>query len=113
VNGHISEEKSLHIRCVQGPKLFNLCMRENIDKVNGQHLTTWADNTYVFAPMSTKEEQISEVQNTLSSHLNFLNEMGMFTNLSKTEEAIFSRAGDFERVKIIVAGKDLTVREGS
>jgi len=57
-----SESKELLLGCVQGsvlgPELFNMYMKDVVNHVNGQFLTSYADDAYV---LITNEEGIFRV----------------------------------------------------
>lgn len=90
-----SSERKLELGCVQGsilgPKLFNLYMKDVVAHVCGYPIITYADDSYVLVKGSTIEELNINLHETISNHLEYLDKMGMITNLSKSEATIFSR----------------------
>jgi len=107
VAGENSNIKSLELGCVQGsilgPKLFNLYMKDVCNNVNEKHITTYADDSYVLIKGQMEDLQ-NEVKTTITQHLRYLNKMGMVTNLSKTEAAVFSH-GLKEELTIDIGGE--------
>jgi len=64
-------------------------MKDVAGSVNGNDITTYADDTYVLVKGKSLEELIQNTENCLTSHLAYLNRQGMITNLEKTEAVIF------------------------
>jgi len=89
VAGTQSCMKKVRLGCVQrsvlGPKLFNLYMKNVVNHTRGHKLVTYADNSYVIIPGYNKDE----VTKCVTSHLKYLDNQGMITNLSKTEAVLF------------------------
>jgi len=107
IDGELSNLKKLKLGCVQGsilgPKLFNLYMRDVSSNVNGHHITTYADDSYVLVKAAVEDLQ-EELQNTVTKHLDYLNVMGMVSNLSKTEAVLFDR-GRKQELEIEIGGE--------
>jgi len=95
VDGQKSSTKKLTLGCVQGsvlgPKLFNLYMRSVADHVEGNVVTAYADDTYVLVKGDSTEEIISRTKSCISTHLKYLQDRGMVTNLTKTEAVVFGK----------------------
>jgi len=85
---------SLEYDCVQGsilgPKLFSLYIKNVCNHVNGNFITSYADDSYVMVLGESVGELQENLKNCLREHLLFLKEQGMVTNLSKTEAVIFN-----------------------
>jgi len=109
VNGKQSIRKDVRLGCVQGsvlgPKLFNLYMRKVTDHVDGYHLVSYADDTYVLVTGPTVFDIVKNAEDCIDRHTKYLKDMGMITNLSKTEAVIFTRDKEPIKVPISVGGE--------
>jgi len=112
VEGNVSKQMSLTLGCVQGsilgPKLFNLYTKDVPLHVNGNHITTYADDSYVLITEKIGRSIEEELEETLKQHLSFLKKIGMVTNLSKTESVSFttSRDANDRQVNITIDGEN-------
>lgn len=83
------------VGCVQGsilgPHLFTLYLRELAQKLPDVHITSYADDTYVSVSAKTTDEVKEKLVHNMSAHNSFLKDIGMVTNVSKTELIYFSR----------------------
>jgi len=95
VDGKRSKERVLRVGCVQGsilgPKLFTLYMRSLPEKIGNAHIITYADDTYVSLSSTHIEELRQQMVTTMETHDDYLQTVGMVTNVAKTEVTIFSR----------------------
>jgi len=87
--------RKLKVGCVQGsilgPRLFTLYVRGLATLFNDAHLVTFADDSYVSIASDTMDEAKSNLISHLEAHNKFLNDIGMVTNVSKTELVFFQR----------------------
>lgn len=98
INTQRSMPRKLKVGCVQGsilgPRLFTLYMR-NLESILPQNLTchivAYADDTYVSIAAETIPELTSNIQQVMTIHDDHLSNIGMKTNVSKTEVIIFNR----------------------
>lgn len=95
VNGKRSNAKSLKVGCVQGsilgPRLFTLYLRNLQEIIPQAFVVSYADDTYVSISAKTIEEVKSNITNTMTLHDDYLNRIGMVTNVNKTELIYFAR----------------------
>jgi len=95
INETRSEKKNLLVGCVQGsilgPRLFTLYLR-NLDKViPNAFVTSYADDTYVCVSDIDPSQVKTKLETTMTLHNKFFMDIGMVTNVSKTELIYFSR----------------------
>jgi len=117
INGIRSAQRHLKVGCVQGsilgPRLFTLYMR-NLEKLLPKELKSkivaYADDTYVSISGSNLDILKQQIITTMSLHDNYLQTIGMKTNVSKTELIFFKRA-DPILDKITVNGDVITAKE--
>jgi len=86
----------INVGCVQGsvlgPKLFALYTKHLSTKLpDFCHITAYADDTYVCIRDKTSDSLKEKVENSLTLHENYLSEIGMVVNKTKTELIVFSR----------------------
>jgi len=90
IDGTKSNVFNLDRGCVQGsilgPKLFTLYLGELQHKLGpNSNLVSYADDTYVLVSGNSEQEVINNTEVTLKKHIDYLKEMGMVVNESKTE----------------------------
>jgi len=95
LNNTRSLTRKLKVGCVQGsilgPKLFTLYVSGLSNLFKDAHLVTFADDSYVSAASNTMEEAKDKLISHLTIHDNFLRNIGMVTNVAKTELVFFQR----------------------
>jgi len=91
-----SELDSVNVGCVQGsvlgPKLFALytkALKEHLPDYC--YITAYADDAYVVIEDKNIVDLQLKIETSLAQHENFLKEIGMVVNSSKTELIIFNR----------------------
>jgi len=113
VSGKRSVPRPLRVGCVQGsimgPRLFTLYLRELAQKLPNAHITSYADDTYVSVSAKTINEVKEKLVHNMSAHNNFLRNIGMVTNVSKTELIYFSRK---EIIKDPIIVDNMTINPG-
>ena len=97
INGTRSEEKVLRVGCVQGsvlgPRLFSIYGRNlevTLEKLDAQ-VVTYADDSYVVVSAQNVAELKEKAEMVFRHHNKFLKEIGMITNVTKTEATVFSK----------------------
>jgi len=97
--------KDIKAGCVQGsvigPFLFNLYMSDLNDIISPCKLVSYADDSYVIVHENDIESLKSTLTNKIKQHCEWLREMGMISNMEKTEMMIF----DPEEIQIGFGGK--------
>jgi len=115
VNNELSSNKQLKVGCVQGsilgPRLFTLYMKDLQKLTDDAHLVSFADDTYVSIAAKTLEEVKEKLQIKMTAHDAFLKNIGMVTNVAKTELIFFSRKPIEDMSPIIVNGEDVTPKK--
>lgn len=95
VEGMQSKPVGAGLGCVQGSvlglKIFNLYMRDVTKHVNIQLISTYADDSYVMITGKDIEDTITATKACMKSHLSFLRERGMVTNIEKNWSCDFRR----------------------
>lgn len=96
LNGIRSTKRSLKVGCAQGsilgPKLFTLYISKMENLFSDEtHLVTFADDSYVSVAGSTTNEVRDLVKTNLIKHNEFLQSIGMVTNVAKTEFILFQK----------------------
>jgi len=101
-----SIEKSLDRGCVQGsilgPKLFNLYLGELANKLgsSGVEIISYADDTYVIITALTVSETVKLTEETIIKHIDYLKDLGMTVNESKTEAMWIGKTSPIDSIKI-------------
>ncbi len=98
--------------CVQGsvlgPSLFNIYTRE-LDRLFGREIfkLAYADDSYIAISCdeSNYKEKVEELSLTASRHYNWLDQMGMVCNRSKTEFIVFDRYRRFRELRLNINGE--------
>jgi len=104
-----SNKRELKVGCVQGsilgPRLFTLYMR-NLRNILGcdVHVTAYADDTYVSISRDTVDDLKIDMETIMTTHDNYLLNIGMKTNVMKTEFIYFSRTNLPETPSLLVKG---------
>jgi len=112
VEGIKSETRFLKVGCVQGsilgPRLFTLYMRKLGSLVTSPniHLTSYADDTYVSISGNDVNEVKLKIEETMTKHDDYLQNIGMKTNVTKTELIFYSRK-KINTTPITVKGSDI------
>jgi len=117
LNNVRSTERCLKVGCVQGsilgPRLFTLYMR-NLEKILPEHqkskIIAYADDTYVSISGKSITEVKESVIATMSFHDKYLRDIGMKTNVSKTELIFFKRQHPVIE-QIVVNGCEITSKD--
>jgi len=97
VEGIRSRSRDLKVGCVQGsilgPRLFTIYMRklEQLITSSNYNLTAYADDTYVSIAGKDVNDIKTKLEEMMTRHDDFLQSVGMKTNVSKTELIFFSR----------------------
>jgi len=65
---------------------------------------SYADDTFVLIAGSNLDNLVSNAESCVTKHLDFLNERGMVTNISKTEIVVF---GTDTTVKLRIGNQDI------
>ncbi len=96
IDGTTSEPFDVELGCVQGsvlgPKLFNLYTRKIPDKLTANaDMVTYADDSYVVISCEDGQELETETSQCLEQHCEYLRQLGMVVNRSKTEAILLSR----------------------
>jgi exonuclease III len=96
IDGKLSTSFPLNVGCVQGsilgPKLFGIYCSELIDALPpSSRLVTYADDSYVINSSTSKDETLLLTKRCLKMHVQFLKNIGMVVNTSKTELMYSSR----------------------
>lgn len=97
INGVQSEPKPLNLGCVQGsslgPRLFTIYGGKISEKINADHYTSFADDSYVVATGSNLDEAKDKIRDISRRHVDYLKSLGLVVNESKTEAVVFSKRG--------------------
>jgi len=101
VNGSRSGLRPLDLGCVQGSvlgplKLFNLYMKDLTTWTGGFTTTTYADDTYVLIIGDNPFQLKQHSERCLQTHLGYLDNQGMVTNISNTEAVVFGNDMELE-----------------
>jgi len=98
--------------CVQGsilgPKLFSLYLFELEKHLINCSVVSYADDTYVIIEGDNKDDTLTNLKNSLNSHITFLKSVGMVVNEAKTEIMWIGNNMHAENVEI--NGKTLTFK---
>jgi len=106
VNSSQSSIQKLKVGCVQGsilgPRIFTLYMNELSNLTSNAHLVSFADDTYVSVVGKNLNEVKTKIINKMTEHDDFLKQIGMVTNVSKTELIYFARKPleDYSPIKV-------------
>jgi len=112
----MSKEVILDRGCVQGsvlgPSLFSLYGGELLEKIQSQGawITTYADDSYVIVEADTFEDLQVNLTRTIKTHYEYLTELGMVVNQTKTEVMIMNNRRQIPQ-KIILGGVETEVRK--
>jgi len=92
----LSDSRSLNVGCVQGSVLGPLLFTLYLSKLGtvlppAAFITSYADDTYICLSNKSLSDLSSSLEATMTLHDDFLNSIGMVTNVEKTELIYFSR----------------------
>jgi len=85
-------------------------MKDVVKHVNGQFLTSYADDTYVLITGADKDDIVDKLTDSLDMHLHYLKKQGMVTNLSKTEAVLFSRRKNLTNFPVTIDGESFNTQ---
>jgi len=113
LNGKKSSEKELKVGCVQGsilgPRLFTLYISHLQNMIKSDvSVISYADDTYVSVSAKTLPEVKLKLKEQITMHNKLLKEIGMVTNVSKTELIYFGRKPIQDAEPIDVNGEIIT-----
>jgi len=96
---------------ILGPRLFTLYMRSLPEIFDGSHLISFADDSYVSIPGKDLNIIKTKLEETMTKHDEFLNKIGMVTNVSKTELILFSRKPVTDPWTLVVNGIEIKPKQ--
>ena len=115
VKGKTSSIKDMPIGCVQGsilgPRLFTLYMGRLGEALGDAEVVGYADDTYVIVSGDSLEDILTKTGRISSSHVQYLESLGMVVNKSKTEIVIFNKA-PYQAIIVDFAGSSVTASTG-
>jgi len=111
IDDSISCIREIKAGCIQGsilgPIIYNIFTSELEEIISPSKVTIYADDSYVMVSCDTKEKLTDLLKLTISRHFEWLNNIGMVCNTTKTELVVFG----LEELSVDIGGTNIASKE--